>query len=92
MARLLGGAIASILGGGMGIYAFYYAWASNTPEFPPETYQRYQFISMVLGLLAVLVIAYGMYAVVSSIKRMNREYRDNLNSDDQENRPSKYTK
>jgi membrane-bound ClpP family serine protease len=76
MARLFGGL--TVIGAGLFlvVVSFYYAWASGTPNFSTQGYEQYQLYSMVFGVLSVGVMAFGVYMVVSAIKRMNRTYKD----------------
>ena len=82
MRRLFGGMLIFFCGLVFAVVAFYYAWASGTPEFSPETYQLYQMYSMVFGILAICIIIFGGYWVVASIKKMNREYRESQQNHD----------
>ena len=76
MAKLFGGVLVFGVGLLIAVYAFYYAWASGTPDFNPEAYQRYQTYSMIFGVISIGVVVLGVYMVVAAIKRMNREYRE----------------
>lgn len=76
MFRLFSGMLVVVAGILVAIAAFYYAWASGTPEFPVSAFQQYQFYSMSFGILSVVLILGGVYMVVTSIRKMNREYRD----------------
>ena len=76
MPKLFGGMLVAVAGLVVAIAAFYYAWASGTPGFPPDAYQKYQFYSMILGVLSIGVILGGIYMVIISIRKMNRDNRE----------------
>lgn len=76
MARLFCGL--AVIGAGLLVLflSFYYAWASGTPNFSTQEYEQYQSYSMLFGILSLGVMSFGVYMVVSAIKRMNRAYRE----------------
>ena len=76
MAKLFSGMLAIVVGLFLAVKAFYYAWASNTPSFPAEAYQEYQFYSILLGISSIGVILGGIYMIFTSIRKMNRNYKE----------------
>jgi uncharacterized membrane protein len=76
MGKLFGGILSVVAGILVATIAFYYAWASGTPDFPAEVYRDYQFYSLIFTIFSVVMILGGMYMSLSSIRKMNRDYRD----------------
>jgi hypothetical protein len=76
MAKLFGGMLVIVAGFFVAAKAFYYAWASGTPGFPAEAYQEYQFYSMIFGIFSIGMILGGVYMIFSSIRKMNRDYKE----------------
>ena len=76
MAKLFVGILVFITGLSVAVAAFYYAWASSTPGFSTETYLEYQRYSMVLGVSSIGIMFTGIYMVIASIRKMNRDYKE----------------
>ena len=76
MLKLFGGFLVVAAGLAIAGSSFYYAWASGTPGFPPDAYRQYQLYSMILGGLSIGVVSFGVYMVIASVRKMNREYRE----------------
>ena len=76
MLKLFGGLLIIVVGLAIAIISYYFAWASSTPGFPNDAYHEYQIYSMLFGGFSIGVILGGAYMLVSSIKKMNREYKE----------------
>ena len=75
MLKLFGGLLIIVVGLAIAIISYYFAWASSTPGFPNDAYYEYQIYSMLFGVFSGVILS-GVYMLVSSIKKMNREYKE----------------
>ena len=82
MKRLIYSIVAFVLGVLVFCGSIYFAWASSSPCFNSETYQLYQFYSMVLGYVSIILMLGGVVFIVKSIRKMNIEYKESTRKAD----------
>ena len=76
MAKLFGGILVFITGLSVAVASYYCAWVSSTPGFSTDAYLEYQRYSMVLGVSSIGIMVAGIYMVIASIRKMNRDYKE----------------
>ena len=81
MKKLIGGFLALLGGIYLFIKSYFYGWASGTPSVQGEQFERYQFLSKILGYSSCALIVGGGLLIYFSIRKMNQEYRAKLNRD-----------
>jgi len=51
----------------------FYDWMSLHPDISSDGYNYYQQLSAILGISLIGALAFGVYLVVTAVRRLNRE-------------------
>jgi|GEM_PF-5709850 len=78
MKKLIVGFITVLGGAYLFVKSYFYAWVSDSIGAQAEPYEKYQFLSKILGYSSCILMAGGSLLVYFSIRKMNQEYRDKL--------------
>lgn len=76
MLKLYGSLSLFVIGSIIAIVGYFYAWVSGSPDYPPETADYYQTISLTLVVLAVVIMITGIALTVRTVKSMNKKRLD----------------